>query len=530
MKLNIRNILILTMMMFGTAACTLNFEEINTNPNKITHGDIKAYNCFEPIVYGLGCNSQEYNRFWNNELIQVTAYTSGQTRQEHMYQVTPGNWQSVWDMYARYGGDAQHMIQLAQKDGDKYLEGIGLIFKVYCLSNLASIFGEIPYDEAYQLGENLQPAFETEEVVFGKLIRDLDSANTILARGPKPAKSGLDPVYGDDAAKWRKYANSMKMRLLCRMSNVNDTYWNEIQTMVSNPDKYPVFESNDDAAQVAFKATDPYMSFWGQEKLTKAEFVDYRMTEQVIKMMAVFDKENNVTYNDPRLPVWGAQRGGIWKGTIAGCTEAQKSEADENASILNYEVICRAEAPAILMDYSEILFIYAEGVLKGKLAMSKTAKELYEEAVTANMKRWADYVQYGNKIKPIRDADIKDFLASDLGSFDKAGTDGNLYKSQEEFVLSQKWLALFTIGWEQYHEWRRTEYPILTIGDGTVLNDYELPTRFGYPNFTESSNKEHVAEALQRMGGPNDMHTSLVWSYKKLNGGNHRNPHPNQAK
>ena len=70
-----------------------------------------------------------------------------------------------------------------------------------------------------------------------------------------------------------------------------------------------------------------------------------------------------------------------------------------------------------------------------------------------------------------------------------------------------------------------TEYPVLTIGDGTISNNFELPTRFGYPNYTVSTNSANVGIALERMGGANDMHTALVWSYKKLNGGNHRNPY-----
>ena len=95
-------------------------------------------------------------------------------------------------------------------------------------------------------------------------------------------------------------------------------------------------------------------------------------------------------------------------------------------------------------------------------------------------------------------------------------------------ILSQKYLSLYYCGFEQYNEWRRTEYPILTIGSGTDSNDYELPTRFAYPNYTATSNKLNVQKALERMGGDDDMHTALDWSYKKLSGGQHRNPYKAQ--
>ena len=121
-------------------------------------------------------------------------------------------------------------------------------------------------------------------------------------------------------------------------------------------------------------------------------------------------------------------------------------------------------------------------------------------------------------------ADIDKYLASSLGSYDLAGTDRSIYGGKEEFIAAQKWLSLLWVGWEQFHEWRRNEYPVLTIGEGTVYNDHELPTRFVYPSYTVSSNKLNVENALSRMSGDNSMHTPLDWSWKKLTG-SHRNPY-----
>lgn len=182
---------------------------------------------------------------------------------------------------------------------------------------------------------------------------------------------------------------------------------------------------------------------------------------------------------------------------------------------------------AFVMDYSEILFILAEGVQLGKLSVAgQTAKSLYEAAVRANIEKWAPYITYNTKYREITSSAIIDYLASDLANYDKAAAGEGLYGSALELILSQKWLSLYwTGGFEPYTHWRRCEYPILTIGDGTDANQYELPTRFGYPNYTVSTNSANVQAALERMGGPNDMHTPLDWSYKKRNGGS-RNPHP----
>jgi hypothetical protein len=68
---------------------------------------------------------------------------------------------------------------------------------------------------------------------------------------------------------------------------------------------------------------------------------------------------------------------------------------------------------------------------------------------------------------------------------------------------------------EAYHEYRRTGYPVLTIGTGT-FNDHVLPTRFGYPNTTISTNTANAQAALSNMGGGNDMKTPVWWSKKAI--------------
>lgn len=535
MKL-IGKIAISVLAVSGLASCTKNFEEINTNPNKLNYGDIKAYNCFESIIYTTGREFQDNSHYWCNNLVQFTAYTAGAVRQSHNYQVTDGNWQSMWDGYARLAADSHHMISLAIEQEDKYFEALGLIMKVQNLSNLSALVGDIPYDEAFQFKQNLTPAFESQESVLQKCIRDLDSANVILSRNPKPSKSGLDGIYSDNVTSWRKFANSMKARLLCRAASIKDSdkgeayYWGEIANMYNNPSDYPLFTSIEDNAQVNYQAVDPYKSYFYYDssgQFAESDMTNYRTCEQVIKVMTILDKDGNTLYEDPRLCIYSQQKKGKWIGTIAGCNPTEQAAIEEQPlAVQNFKTLCNPETPAFLMEYSELLFILAEGTLKGKLSLGKTAKEFYNEAVTASIKKWAPFITYNSKFRPVRDADIETFLASEIGSYDVAEAGTGLYKSAEELVLTQKWLSLFYVDMEAFHEWRRTEYPVLTIGNGTQYNDYELPSRFGYPGYTVSTNNANVTKALERMGGKNDMHTALDWSYKKHHGGN-RNPHPN---
>lgn len=566
----IRLIFASVLVLAATASCTKDFEKINTNPNKVTMGQISALNCIEPILYGIPRFGQQYSWYYCHEVSGMTATTSAGTRQEHRYNITTKQFQSIWDNYARYGFDAYHMSDLAGNEGDLFLEGVGTFFKAYCLGCLTTLFGDIPYSEAYMGSANLSPAFESQEEAYKHVIADIDSAVVMLAKKPSMRNKALDALYAGSSAKWIKFANSVRMRMLLYLASIDDSYWTKIQEMVDDPVKFPVFESNADNATIFPQDVDPYKSYFGSgTPTTKADFQLRRFTELAVSMLVRTDDRFFAVDKDPRLAVWAQNnKDNRWQGTVGGSTTDESGTAENRIlTYQNYKTMCRVDQPMEMMDYSEILFIEAEGVLKGKLNVSgKTAKELYEAAVRADIEKWAPMVSYNDQPKAIKPADIDAFLESPLASWDiaeantalgqeldalekelynlvagtsidndaiiakraevkakKAELNGR-YRSVEDLLLSQKWLSLFYVDFQQFNEWRRNEYPRLVVGNGTNYNDYEYPTRFGYPQYTVSSNFGNVAKALERMGGQNDMHTTLDWSYAKKNGG-HRDPY-----
>ena len=69
--------------------------------------------------------------------------------------------------------------------------------------------------------------------------------------------------------------------------------------------------------------------------------------------------------------------------------------------------------------------------------------------------------------------------------------------------------------YEAWADYRRTGYPVLTIGSGT-FTDHILPTRLVYPTNTMETNKEKYNAAVERLrtyyGGADDMKTPVGWS------------------
>lgn len=554
----------------ATVSCTKDFEKINTNPNKITLGEISASNCIEPLLYGIPRSGQNYSWYFGHEMSGMTACTNSGTRQEHRYNINASNFQSIWDNNARYGFDAYHMSTLALKEGDTFLEAVGVLLKAYSLNCLTTLYGDIPYREAYQGASNVTPAFDSQEEVYKQVVADIDSAVVRFARKSSSKGKDLDALYAGNIGKWIKFANSLRMRTLLYLASINESYWAEIQMMVDDPVRFPVFGSNSDNATLFTKDIDPYKSYFGNgTPTTKSDFQMRRFTELAVSMLVTTDEKFFAVDRDPRLAVWAQQnKTDQWQGTVGGAATDECSEAEKRIlTYQNFKTMCRADQPMEIMDYSEILFIEAEGVLRGKLNVGgKTAKELYESAVRADIEKWAPMVQYNDRPKAIKPTDIDTFLASPLASWDiaeantekgneldalekelfnlvqgtsedndairakkaeikakKAEMNGR-YRSVEDLLLSQKWLSLFYVDFQQFNEWRRSEYPRLVIGNGTVYNAFEYPTRLEYPTYTVSTNNANVTGALNRMGGKNDMHATLDWSYAKKNAG-HRDPY-----
>ncbi|MDE6858236.1 MAG: SusD/RagB family nutrient-binding outer membrane lipoprotein, partial [Alistipes sp.] len=84
------------------------------------------------------------------------------------------------------------------------------------------------------------------------------------------------------------------------------------------------------------------------------------------------------------------------------------------------------------------------------------------------------------------------------------------YNGSLERILTQKYVALYYVGYEAWCDYRRTGYPTLNIGPGTS-NEGVLPTRLVYPVRTVSTNEAHVREAIERQG-PDNMRTPVWWS------------------
>lgn len=130
---------------------------------------------------------------------------------------------SAWSNLYMQAANADHMRQLAVRKEDPNYEAIALTLRTLFLQNIADLFGDAPYSQAFKgSSEGIkQPVFDSQEAVYRALLADLEHANSLYDSSLKLPSAERDLLYKGDISKWRKFNNSLYLRLLMRLSNRN---------------------------------------------------------------------------------------------------------------------------------------------------------------------------------------------------------------------------------------------------------------------------------------------------------------------
>ena len=124
------------------------------------------------------------------------------------------------------------IIDKANENENSELLAAATIWRVYIFSYLTDLWGDIPYSEALQglLGEEgtITPVYDTQQDVYIALIAELEAANSLLTNSSLNFGSG-DLLFGGDPMAWKKFGNSLKLRILNRAAG---TPWSFTYDMV----------------------------------------------------------------------------------------------------------------------------------------------------------------------------------------------------------------------------------------------------------------------------------------------------------
>jgi len=469
-----------------TIACTDDFDEVNTNPNGPT--EVPAELLMPAIIERT--SDQIYSTFVGGDMgnCWVQLWSKVQYNDEERYQPRGTSLDGVWNtLYAGNGTttstgpltDAKVMLQLAIEEDNANLQGIAKVMTAYVYSILTDVYGDIPFTEALQAKDGINnPAYTPQSEIYPALLVMLDEANAQLSADGGSISATSDIMYGGDYLKWKKFANSLKFRLLMRMSSRSDfNRQSELQELIDNR---VMFTSNSDEAKLVYLSAAPNTNPMYSTIIAgnRGEF----------KVSSVLVDELSAT-NDPRLSVYAdLNADGIYRGKPAGISDVPNAEYNyDNVSPIG-SFYLQPETPGYFLSYAELELLIAEAAHRG-LITGQSASAHYNAGIMASM-------------------EANGLTSAEYGSY----LSNNAYSSSTgmQQIGMQKWIALFGQGIEAWTEWRRTGIPVLSPAiDPISIN--EIPSRYPYPPSEQSLNGANYADAVA-IQGPDRLTTKIWWN------------------
>ncbi|SDM54761.1 SusD/RagB family nutrient-binding outer membrane lipoprotein [Kriegella aquimaris] len=565
--------LLLPMVVLFVTSCSESLEEINVSPNSLpdTEIDIKF------VLTGILAQSATMTSEVNIGAAEITATTQYLQRDFTSYDRFNFNWQaSSYAAYYEPLKDSQYIYDRAEaeKTGNikNYYQGVALIMKSYWYGFLTSAFGDLPYTNALQ-AENggddfFKPVYDDQLSIFKGILSDLEQANTLLkGTGVIQEVGDADLIYNGDALKWRKFANSLRLRYYMRLSEKGGIDINpaqEIATIIGNSAEYPILVDNGDNASIAFVGTNSDNSWYGGplRSSNRSEFYRRKPSATIV--------DDLTALGDPRLTTWvrpvdvqifeGAtneivQEDGVLKRYTTEDIDARNNDAnkenDVNTSLfvglpvaltdpnqfhkfaddLNVnEVVASLDesiylaaasnphasyltemyaenanpmVKAVLMNAAEVSFILAEASVRGWVASN--ALDHYSNGIQLSL---AQYGISDGDASAVYDKENNTLIPFNQGVYmAQVQQIFNDAANKMEPIIHQKWISQWLTP-ESWFDWRRTGLPNLNVNIISGTKGQEIPVRFYYD---DPFNEENMLQAISKLQPAENDQWSKMW-------------------
>lgn len=519
MKKNKNTLIYILLAALGLSnfSCTKDFKEVNTDP--IGKSKVLANQLLAPALVNVLSANMVRNRNFNNELMQVTVDINDGEGRVFRYDIRNNLSDYTWNNWYTNVTDLRDMYTIASQPGsvNKSYQGISLVTQTWVYSLLTDMYGDVPYSQANMGKEGiLEPIFDKQKDIYADMFKKLEDANNLLKEGTAIIATS-DPVFQGDVSKWRRFGNSLYLRLLLRVSGKAEVAASVIakikEIVDTNPANYPVMEDNSHTAKILWNGTNSSSAVYSSPFMVNVRAVDFRGPA-----ITDFFLDRLVSWNDPRtrpalgknsVPRFGIAQGpsgyiGVSSGYAAGSGVVKQAYFYSDAQTNNPTTLQTDPYTGIIMNSAEVAFIKAEAAARGWI--NGPVENYYYKGMFDGISYWlpsfasspadAPFVQY------VTAADI---MWDDTLPLDDL-TPGN--NSKLEMIHIQKYFAMFLVDMQQWYENRRTGHPILPKGLG-LANGGKMPARLNYPVVVQSTNPTSYKNAVAAQG-PDNINT-LVW-------------------
>ncbi|MDU1889544.1 MAG: SusD/RagB family nutrient-binding outer membrane lipoprotein [Dysgonomonas sp.] len=529
--------------LMGINTSCSDFGDVNNDPEHLNPGNMNYSLMFTQVESQIAGSDWD---IWRNGLIycgNMLQHTISATWSYGVfYTWSEGYNAAYWDGYYSGGRAAiRNIVEVMDnwKDNPTYANEYqySRVLRAYMFHRMTDLYGDVPYFDAGKSTSGIKyPKYDTQEAIYNDMLKELDEVNTELSN-PSSANTigAADVIFGGDAEKWRKFANSLMLRLAMRLTKIDAakaTTWatkavanGVIDDMDDNAIlKHVEGSSGDDSAEPFGKIlseSEP-LGFYMSEYFINAlkSTADPRLQLIATKCTVPDSKWSSGNgfdlgdSSDPTkligLPIGYETADGDWNiGNAPGYPGDDYWKS--HYALVNRKTYARPDVPSMLVTYTETCFLLADAAERGFITGgTAAAKTYFEKGVRAAMEQFSYYTAARTEYETyLSAANVNAYVTARLAEFD-----ANPLKE----INWQYYVNTFGDEYETFANWRRTGYPELKSVYEPPYNrpEYpnratsEIPRRFTYPSNESQINSTNYKEAVSRLKG-GDYMSSRVW-------------------
>lgn len=528
------NTLVAGTLLLGVG-CTKNYTDVNTDKNKIatvTPAVIPfLFTHAEDVGTVNAGNYQVAQNLFADQYCQYFACEATYFGSDRL--VINQNW--VGANFNPYYTDVLPQLQtiFANTDSASAEHAMAEVVWVLTFMKATDYWGPIPYFSAGSVATSVP--YDPQDKIYADFFNRLDQAIAVLTPlAGTNAYGTYDLFYKGDVTSWIKFANSLRLRLALRVSNVDPaTAKKEAEASVAAG---VMTTSPADDCFVTRSSTGGDINGLS----TMSDWNEFRMSATMASVLK--------GYQDPRISQYflptansGNPTFGIfanYQGLRNGLSVAQQTMSQNLATANSHQgqrwsstnvtvggtVVGEASytsTPQNVMESAECYFLRAEGALKG-WNMGGSAQSLYEAGITQSMAQWGitntaavtAYITSTNTPTPSGAYPGPTGQDTAVSNVPVAWSNDPVMEAKQ--IATQKWLALFPDGMEAWADWRRNPImPLYSVvnSDNPLIPD---PTkahlrRIPFLTSEKQTNASGVATGVQALGGPDNEMTPLWW-------------------
>src|SRR6476620_10685260 len=212
-------------------SCSKDYLDVNDDPNRPTDENITPELIFTQAATGVGYRTigtaiggegakteLQYAQNWVGYMSGTGDFAIEQIETTYNIDFAFGDLPWQRDYGVLFDLDLTRTKALAA--GEKVLAGAAMILSAKMFQELVDTYGDLPYTQAFQTQVYKHPVYDKAQDIYTSLQQSLDTAISYMSEPGSSSFGNVDVVNHGDQTKWIKFANTLKLRLLIRQSEV----------------------------------------------------------------------------------------------------------------------------------------------------------------------------------------------------------------------------------------------------------------------------------------------------------------------